>query len=317
MDEEQAHKEIETLRERVKDYLAKHSVSLAAIARRAGIGSSTLSAWMNGTYEGRVGQVSDKVRVWLDAQEAMATSASSVPAPIAWTRTPTSQAIIDVFEYAQATGDIGVVVGNAGIGKTISAKHYTSIRPNVWLFTADPSLRGGHAILHYIGEVLGVQETRSERLSRAICQRLVDTMGLLIVDEAQHMRTDGLEQLRSLHDRAGVGLVIMGNQGLWTRMDGGGRKNDFAQLFSRVGMRLTKGRPTAGDINAILDAAGIEGDAPRRMLKAIATKPGALRGMIKTLRLARMMSADHAEDLTEEAIERAFQRLAGVGEMAA
>ncbi len=317
MDEDQGQNEFEILRERVTDYQTKRGISLAAIARRAGIGGSTLSAWMAGTYEGRIATVSDKVRVWLDAQDAMASSASGAPAPLTWTRTPTSQAILDVFEYAQAAGDIGVVVGSAGIGKTISAKHYAAIRPNVWLFTADPSLKGAHAILHYIGEVLGVQETRSEKLSRAICQRLADTMGLLIVDEAQHMKTDGLEQLRSLHDSAGIGLVIMGNSGLWSRMDGGGRKQDFAQLFSRVGMRLTKGRPTAGDIAAILDAAGIEEEGPRRLLKAIAAKPGALRGMIKTLRLAKMVSAAQEEALSEESIERAYQRLSGASDVVA
>lgn len=314
MDEDQVHKDYEALRERVRDYTAKNSVSLAAIARRAGIGSSTLSAWMNCTYEGRVSQISDKVRVWLDAQESLTNGASSVPAPLAWTRTPTSQAIIDVFEYAQATGDVGVVCGGAGIGKTESAKRYAATRPNVWLLTMDPSLRSSHGVLHYMADVLGVQESRAEKLSRAVCVRLTDTQGLLIVDEAQHVMTDGLDQLRSIHDRAAVGLVIMGNHGVWSRLDGGGRKAEFAQLFSRVGMRLTKNRPTAADINAILDAAAIEQAPQRKLLKAIASKPGALRGMLKTLRLARMIAVSHEREIGEEDIELAFQRLSGASE---
>lgn len=303
------------LRHRVRELIAGQRLSLASISKRANIAQSTLHAWMTDSYRGDVGKVSERVRLWLDAQEALSSASRFASASVPFAETPTARMILDVFEYAQSTADVGVVVGAAGLGKTMAASHYARTRPSVWHLTVDPSLRRAYGMLSYIADALGVTETRTDRISRAISARLIGSEGLLIIDEAQHLTTDGMDQLRSLHDRAQIGLVIMGNQGVWTRLDGGGRKAQFAQLFSRVGMRLTRDKSSTADIEAILDAAGIEEADQRKMLRVIAGKPGALRGMIKTLRLARMVTMAAGEDLSVTAISAAFGRLTGGGEV--
>jgi DNA transposition AAA+ family ATPase len=304
----------EALRQRVRDFLSGQKFSVAQAGKRANIPQSTLAAWLNGTYRGDVANISMKVRVWLDAQEALSAAGKFASAVVPFAETPTARLILDVFEYSQSTADIGVVVGAAGIGKTMAAVHYVRTRPSVWHLTVDPSLRRAHGVLSYVADAVGVSETRADRLSRAIAARLAGTDGLLIVDEAQHLSTEGMDQLRGLHDRAQIGLVIMGNQGVWTRLEGGGRQARFAQLFSRVGMRLTREKSTIGDVEAILDAAGIDALDQRKMLRVIAGKPGALRGMMKTIRLARMVTMASDEELSVAAISAAFGRLTGASE---
>jgi DNA transposition AAA+ family ATPase len=204
-----------------------------------------------------------------------------------------------------------VITGGAGVSKTSAFEHYKATRPNVWILTAEPSTASPYAMLEYLREVLGIPETKPHLTSRAITTKLMNSQGLIIIDEAQHLAIKCIEQLRSIYDRANIGIVFAGNLDVWSRIDGGGRKAEFAQLFSRVGMRVTVNKPSNKDIEVMLDALNIIADEQRKMLTFIAKEPGALRVMMKTLRVARMLAIGADEELAKEHISSAWKRLSG------
>jgi DNA transposition AAA+ family ATPase len=160
---------------------------------------------------------------------------------------------------------------------------------------------------------VGVREPTPSRRSATLMERVRGSGGLLIVDEAQHLSSGALDQLRTIHDLTKIGVAVAGNSEVFARIDGDGRKGLFAQFRSRIGMRLTRGKPLAADVEAMLDASGVTGAGERRLLRVVANKPGALRGVSKTLRVAHILAAGEGVPMTEAHLRAAAERLSHDG----
>ncbi len=248
---------------------------------------------------------------WLTSRVARRRARSLLPKAPDFVLTKSAIDFFGVFEHAQYTPDLAVISGGPGAGKTFACEAYRERTPNVWLLTAEPCLSSIRMLLTLLADVLGVAETRStERLSRAIIGRVQATGGLLIVDEAQNLTTELLEQLRTVFDTGAIGITFVGDETVHARLEGLNRTAKYARLFSRVGMRLQRPVPAKRDIELLMDAWGVEGAPERRLLLAIARKPGALRGMTRCLRMAHMLAgAAGAEGVTEEHLLMAWQNL--------
>lgn len=299
------------LRQKVREYMAAHKVSQSAVATVAGIAESTFSAWLKSTYKGDNEKVDERVRIWLRSNEVFSGRRRTSLRHMKFAETISAGKMIAALEHAQALPDIVVISAGAGVGKTATCVHYERSRPNVWRFTADPSLHSHGKMLDYMREVLNIPKMPSHKITRAIADRLSNTQGLLIIDEAQHLATKCIEMLRSIHDRGEVGMAFVGNMEVWGRIDGGGRNSELTQVFSRVGNRVQIARPSDRDIEIILDTVGIEDDEQRRILKTIAKEPGALRALDKVLVLANIVADGAGEPLGKPHLMRAWSRFSG------
>lgn len=301
--------EQEGIRASVRQVMAEAGLSQADVARDSGIPYGTFTSWLGGTYKGNNERIAASVRVWLDARKTRARTQATLPTAPGFQPLPTAQRIIDVLTFAQVGPDFAVVAGGAGIGKTTAAEHYRENNPNVWMMTVEPCTCRTNVMLNELCEVIGISEKSQAKLSHAIARKVRGTGGLIIVDEGQHLETRAFDQLRSIHDRCGIGVAVLGNETVYARLEGEGRKPAFAQLFSRVGRRVVQSRPKAADVCQLIGAWGVTAADEKRLLQAIARKPGALRAITKTMRLAGVLAAGAEEPRGARHIKDAWAML--------
>ncbi len=289
---------------------ADKRLSQAVVARESGVSSAAFNQWLNGNYSGSNEAVETKLRMWIEAHQARIAADDQLPAAPDYVDTPTAARVVAALGYAQIAGDIAVAYGAAGLGKTTACLRYRTSRPNVWIATMDPACAGVVTCLQEICDAIGVPDTGGARaMARAIAKRVRDTHGLLVIDEAQHLSVAALDQVRSIHDSTGIGIALVGNEGVYARMAGGRNAAALDRLFSRIGKRLALRKASDSDIKALVKAWGISDPKCLPTLMEIAKRAGALRTLTKTLRLASMQAAAEKRDVCCEDVRAAAREL--------
>jgi DNA transposition AAA+ family ATPase len=278
----------------------------AAAARIEGVSQTTLNQWLGGKYPGDVAAVDAKIRRLLDSLgEGDKVVAARAVSP-AWMRTETADTIWSMLAFAQHSPDIAVIASAPGVGKTVTARAYRAAGAHVWIATMDPDLASPSKMMTEIAVSLGLPIRNSAMVRRDIGERIANTGGLLVVDEAQYLTRAALDMLRSLHDRYQIGLALLGNHGFFAGVAVSRASDGFAQFFSRVGARRCFEGPRPGDVTQVLDAWGVEDAEARRFLSGVAGKPGALRAVDKCVKAGIALATADGAPLSARHLKEAW-----------
>lgn len=202
--------------------------------------------------------------------------------------TRTARRIQEALAFAKVHGDLACIYGGPGVGKTRSIDDFGTKYSHVWKVTATPSSSTVVPALEEIAEAVGVTDTGggARRIGRSIRGRVKGLGGLLIIDEAQHLKAAALEEIRALHDATQVGLAFVGNVSVFARLSGG-RQASFAQLYSRIGIRLYLESPTSADVARLAKERWQVTDRDvLELLDHVSQQPGAMRLVVKALSMA-------------------------------
>lgn len=283
--------------------------SKAEVARRIGMPDGTFSQWYAGSYAGQLGKQNAKVQQWVEVLKETAGFLERIPEKPAFQRNRIASEIIDTLTLAQSTGDMVMITLDAGSGKTETCRHYRSTRPLVYLVTASPHTRSVHGILNDMAAELEVVEYNPTRLTRAIGKKLerVGSGTLLIVDEAQNLTDEAINQLRHFVDINGTGLALVGNDEISGRLVHRQNGPSYAQIKSRLAMHLKRRKPYSEDIAARIHDWGIEDVGAIKFLTGIGLKAGALRQIDKTMMLARMAALGDGCEVTLKHVKAAWK----------
>lgn len=281
------------LRERVLALIeSEGALTQERVATEAGMSPSTLNLFLRDRYPADPTNVEAKLERWITSREERAEVEALAPEPPAFFESRTSSEIMDAFRYAQTLDDMIAVMGVPGIGKSVTIREYQRRYPNVWVATLAAHTTGVVPVLREIVDaVRGAPAAGASALAREIGSKLTGTRGLLVIDEAHHASTSALDAVRAIYDATGVAVALVGGLELAVRLE------RMPQLYSRLGIRLFRQRALRQDVDALLDAWAIDSAAARKHMVAEATKPGALRELTQTLRLATLIAHGAGEEL--------------------
>ncbi|PJG86186.1 AAA family ATPase [Conservatibacter flavescens] len=261
----------------LKDFMTAKGLQQKQAAQLLGVSVTTVSLYLKGLYNGDVENLDKKV------DELIARSKEKVlEAKYNAEFVPTLAARrgMNIIRYAHVDGDISVIYGAAGLGKTKMLKQYAEENSSAILIEVDPSCTP-KVLLKKIAEAIGAT-TRgvNNELLDGIKSKLEGSEMVLLIDEAELLSTRSLEFIRRIHDLSGVGVVLAGMPRLLINLKG--KNNELAQLYSRVGFALDLGNALPDEDLALLASSAMGTDEFNELL--VKASHGNARRLSKLIR---------------------------------
>lgn len=219
----------QALRERLQKYMEDTGVTINNVARGANISSAALSQWIREIYPSNAKKIEVNVAKFLLREITKKASPKEI---IPFLKLSPSQRFYDVAKICHHEGEIGVIIGEAGIGKTMSAKQYARENPDVILIEADLGYTAKH-LFNELHKKIGLSGEESIHVMlNDLIEKLKNSGRFIIIDEAENLPYKALDLIRRVYDKANIGLLLVGMPRLLYNLRG--RKGEYAQLYSRV-----------------------------------------------------------------------------------
>lgn len=297
---------VEEQREWLIAYREETGMSWADLAKATGIAQGTISQFGSPKgYNGKEQPIAEKVERYRQSLAQQANLDAEVPDVPAFYSTDTTDQLERMLGFAQR-GHMVAAALEAGCSKTSAAQHYAELFPNVIYVEVRKSAAAPNNLLKLILAALGVRDASGGTfdMSQQVCYQLKKmTKPLLIIDEAQHLTEASLEEIRSWNDDIDVGIALFGNIGVLQKL------SRYAQLYSRLSLKLQRRCPLPSDVEAMADAWQISNPEIRTELQKICAKLGGLRNGTKSLQLAQMIAASEGQTLNCGHVQSAWQEL--------
>lgn len=223
--------EIDQVARDVKRWLRESGRSAQSVSRALGKGFSpaTISGFLNAVNRGDGEKVARALNEYMERESR----ASEAKRPDGYVETAVAKRMLVVVATAIETRSIGLVVGPAGMGKTLTAKAAASMYTGSIYLRVTQSERRNTGLVASFARMLGVP-TRStaHTTHRLVIDHLRGTGRPLLIDEAHALQASAIDALRDIHDEAEVPVVLFGTNDVRKKV------NDteawYGQLNSRI-----------------------------------------------------------------------------------
>ena len=218
------------LRQQLQDYIEENGVSQKALEKPIGYSSSVISQYLEDIYKGDVKAVETAVEQFL-ARENDRRSQSKEK--LAFTPTASAKKALALVRSAHLMGVFNALIGDPGLGKTVSLEQYQSKYPRKVLFIAAHKGYSARAMIIKLHTLLGGDGVGSQAyLTEEIIKLIKGGDRCILIDEADHLNLGCLEIIRHIHDMTECGLILAGTQKLMMNLRG--KRKQLEQLYSRL-----------------------------------------------------------------------------------
>ena len=156
--ENTAYIEQETLEERVTARLTELGMSKKELADRIGLSRTTVSRFLSGTYNADTSDIKERLEEWLDSMEDATVeeeTAFRLPQKPERYANADYSSIFGLCSRCQKEGEIGMLIGRSGTGKTYSLQDYAK-SPRVVYLECDATM-GKKDLLADIARGIGLE----------------------------------------------------------------------------------------------------------------------------------------------------------------
>ncbi len=287
----------------IRQYMGSSKKTQAQVARELDISPATLSGFLAGTYKAPHTVISK-----IEELASISVQKKKAPKEPDYKETSISRIVTNAIRYAHLQGKISVVYGDAGIGKTMAFQKYLENNELAVGITISPTYSSITGVNEKLAEQLGIRERVARKQTTEIVNKLRGSGRVVAIDEAQHLTVRALDHLRCIADESGVGLCLIGNEAVYEKLKGN-RGKEFAQLFSRLGMKphVLVNNITKQDVQSIFGSY-VPGNEEMELLFRICRTAYGLRGAVNVF----INTLDVFQEITSQGLARMMREM-GIG----
>ena len=171
-------------KEKIKAYLRDGSESQGDLSKKIGISASALSLYLKGDYK-TPEALEVKIAAFFDLIETAGSFNVKKPK---FVTTSISSVILSSITYCHVQKSMGIIYGDAGVGKTISINEYAKNHPEALVIRAGVATSRPLAFLKSLARKLKCSYAkRLDEIYLDLVDKLMGTEKIIIIDEAQHL----------------------------------------------------------------------------------------------------------------------------------
>lgn len=239
-----------TVAENLKQRIIDGEFSQKEIARVLDLSTTTISMYLNGTYKGDSATIDKKVEQFL-LQFDEKKEYDSQKIKLSFVKTSVAKRVFNIAKMCQFNGEIGICFGRSGYGKTTACKEYAD--KNFGVIWLDPNENANkYEIIRMLAKELGINDDFVSRATEKIINRLNNSNYLIIVDEAENLKSPVFRTLRKIHDRCNFsfGLMFVGTERLYYNL--ARMRGELEYLTNRISCVENLQALKSNDINQLV-----------------------------------------------------------------
>lgn len=297
---EQQDERQKSILQKLRDFLERKDISINKVAKQIGYSAAVISTYLQGKYPGDIEKLEWAVASFLMRQEEIEAMPKEL---IPFCPITNADIVFQIARTCHLEQEIGVLVGEAGTGKTKAAKEYSKQNPDVIFIEADLSFTT-KVFFRELHKKLGMDGNGGIYDLFADCvEKLKDSNRLIIIDEAENLPYRALDMVRRLYDKANIGILLIGLPRLIANLRG--KRGEFKQLYSRVGIVMALDEFSESDTKLIVQTIFPNTNGLYKTFHELAKGNGRKleKLILRTSRAARSGRRDITEKLVKNAAE--------------